>query len=254
MAIIFIDEVIGVDSGTSRNISQYFSKAYNGIVQYLERLDSTIKKVALIHYTNNSPSNNYGETLIQDTPVLELPTVMWHRNTTGQQGLTITTDFASRDILPDLNTEFYNLVDETGFVVGKVFNDLKIFVIEDQDLLFAMSYKANRNWTLPQIGAQINILACPSCDLAITSQLQNPTTIGGSNGQIIVNAINAVGSLTYSINGGTPQSSNVFGGLSAGSYIISAFDSGSPECVANDSVVLSDPTSTLSIEITNIIP
>jgi hypothetical protein len=33
--------------------------------------------------------------------------------------------------------------------VGKVFPDLKIIVIDDEELLAAMSYKSNRNWTLP---------------------------------------------------------------------------------------------------------
>jgi len=35
-------------------------------------------------------------------------------------------------------------------VVGRVYQKLKIFVITDPELLNALSYKANRNWTLPK--------------------------------------------------------------------------------------------------------
>ena len=42
---------------------------------------------------------------------------------------------------------------DPSVVVGKVFNELKMFVIEDQELLFAMSYKSNRSWTLPDYTA-----------------------------------------------------------------------------------------------------
>ena len=43
------------------------------------------------------------------------------------------------------------LVDTSGNTVGKIFNDLKVIVIEDQELLAAMTYKSNRNWTLPTL-------------------------------------------------------------------------------------------------------
>jgi hypothetical protein len=42
-------------------------------------------------------------------------------------------------------------------VVGKVFPNLKIVVIENEELLAAMSYKSNRNYTLPDLaGSLIN--------------------------------------------------------------------------------------------------
>ena len=33
--------------------------------------------------------------------------------------------------------------------VGKLFPDLKIVIIDDEELVAAMNYKSNRNWTLP---------------------------------------------------------------------------------------------------------
>jgi len=46
----------------------------------------------------------------------------------------------------------------------------------------------------------------------------DPTTCGGSNGTITVTASAGNGTLQYRLNSGTRQSSNVFTGLSAGSY------------------------------------
>jgi hypothetical protein len=40
-------------------------------------------------------------------------------------------------------------IDGTPNRVGKVFPDAKIIIIDDEELIAAMSYKSNRNWTLP---------------------------------------------------------------------------------------------------------
>jgi hypothetical protein len=69
--------------------------------------------------------------------------------------------------LPESNTNYANLVDQFGNIAGKVFTDLKIFIIEDQELLQAMSYKTNRSWTLAQINAGFNASACPDSDLEV---------------------------------------------------------------------------------------
>ena len=62
-------------------------------------------------------------------------------NTTGFTGKTINTDFSLR---------YYDLVDTIdGYMVGKVFPDLKVAIIEDKEINAALSYKSNRNWTLP---------------------------------------------------------------------------------------------------------
>ena len=77
---------------------------------------------------------------------------MWHKNITPKLGLTLTPKNGLKLLTGDtksLNINYYDLCDNWDNVVGKVFPDLKIFVIEDQELLFALSYKSNRSWTLP---------------------------------------------------------------------------------------------------------
>jgi hypothetical protein len=117
-----------------------------------------LKRLGVIHYTNSSPANVYAEGFLLKTPILEVPTIMWHKSLGTTLGATFI-PYGSPKILAGetkaLNTTYYDLVDknDTSIVVGKVLNELKMFVIEDQELLFAMSYKSNRSWTLPDYTA-----------------------------------------------------------------------------------------------------
>jgi len=173
MSIVYTEDVIGTGGNIippMRNISANPSVAFGGLIQYLEKISPKVKNIGLIHYSNNSPSNNYGEGFVltnTTTPTIDLPTIMWHKNTSGTIGITLSGDFTSLGQLPELNTSYANLVDQYDNVVGKVFNDLKVFIIEDQELLQAMSYKSNRSWTLPPINTGFNASSCPDSDLEI---------------------------------------------------------------------------------------
>ncbi|MFW5847563.1 MAG: hypothetical protein ACOCVF_01405 [bacterium] len=267
MSIVFTEEIAGVNSGTSLSIGNYESKIYGGFVQYIQELDTTIKNIGIIHYSNNSPSNNYGEGFVGDTPKLTLPTILWHKNFSGETGLVLSAD-STQKFLPQLNIEYRDLVDKNGDVFGKVFLGLKIFVIEDQELLFAMSYKSNRNWTLPQIGTNFNITFCNPCTLDVIGSFDITSAMGEPTGATITMTVltGAQGTVTYSIDGGNNrQTSNKFTGLSAGTYTVIAYDSGSPNCQdeetftidSNNEVILdkflSGATSTgdLDVNITN---
>jgi len=87
---------------------------------------------------------------------LDIPTIMWHKSSVAELGLSLT-PVGDLKHLDYHNTPYYDLADENENIVGKVFLNLKLFVIEDQELLFAMSYKSNRNWTLPKCGVGINM-------------------------------------------------------------------------------------------------
>lgn len=167
MSIVFTDEVAGVKD-TDYNFDQYWSKEIGGFVRYIQQINPWIKKLGVIHYTNQMPFNTYAEGLVDGatTPTLELPTIMWHKETGNTIGLTLQQSGATQT-LSGLSTIYHDLTDQYGNVVGKVFNDLKIFVIEDQELLFAMSYKANRSWTLPEFTAALNVSLCPNSDIEV---------------------------------------------------------------------------------------
>jgi len=153
MAIIFTEEIAGVQAGKLQ-YTQFKNRSFGGFVSYIQNQAPKYKKLGVIHYTNSSPANVYAEGFLLKTPTLQIPTIMWHQSPTIKLGVTLVATGDSKMITgtttgTSLNTLYYDLADTNGFVVGKVFPELKIFVIEDQELLFAMSYKSNRNWTLP---------------------------------------------------------------------------------------------------------
>jgi hypothetical protein len=134
--------------------------------------DDISKSISILHFTNNTISNLYGEFFYIDTTNnktldIYMPDLMYHRRdyTSGmgtEQGmrfkasgstLTIgTSDIQYIELMED-PTMISSLF--TPKVVGKVFPQLKVVIIDDDELVAAMSYKSNRNWTLPELAASI---------------------------------------------------------------------------------------------------
>lgn len=152
VSIIYTEEIAGIRID-DRKFTQFKNSSYGGFVSYIQNQAPYYKKLGVIHYTNDSPANVYGEELNLKTSILTIPTIMWHKSSGTTMGLTLVATGDSKLLTGDtksLDIEYYDLADiSTGYVVGKIFNGLKLFVIEDQELLFAMSYKSNRSWTLP---------------------------------------------------------------------------------------------------------
>jgi hypothetical protein len=144
------------------------------------------KAIAIIHYTNQDIDNVYGEKFATtpfdpETPTdntglarhfkLTIPTLMWHKSSGTSIGQSFwidppgTTDLcvpqyiksAENLDMNDPGIRYYELWDTNpnpntdGLLnrVGKVFPDQQIVVIDDEEIIAAMSYKSNRNWTLP---------------------------------------------------------------------------------------------------------
>jgi len=130
---------------------------------------------------------------------LHIPWLMWHKNPECCYGETFYADppgFDDFSILrenylestknPDMNTpgiRYYNLWDkhpqsspifgnsvQLPSRVGKIFPDSKIIVIDDEEIIAAMSYKSNRNWTLP--APKVSLITPNTCG-------DNSTTIDG---------------------------------------------------------------------------
>ena len=79
---------------------------------------------------------------------------------------------------------------------------------------------------------------CAGITVAVTGTVTNPTTIGGSNGSIVVSASGGSG-FTYNINGGAFQSATTFTGLAAGSYTVIAKNSSG--CTGTSTFTVSNP-------------
>lgn len=135
--------------------------------------DQVQKGIGIIHYTNNTISNFYGEFFFIDTTrdknlIIDLPTVMWHHrifsgSTTGNKiGMRFVSG-GDLQTVENTNIEFYNLIEDSTMsltpdnplVVGRIYPQLKIVAISDEELLAAMSFKSNRNWTLPKLHASL---------------------------------------------------------------------------------------------------
>ena len=135
-------------------------------------IDPFQKGISIIHYTNSCISNFYGEFFHIDGSAgkllnLDLP-VMWHRKndigtasgeTMGMRFMSDTTE----KTLNNTNIVYYDLIEYSGMsvtpsnplAVGKVFPNEKIVVVDNEELLAAMSYKSNRNWTLPDLKSEL---------------------------------------------------------------------------------------------------
>lgn len=135
-------------------------------------IDPFQKGISIIHYTNSCISNFYGEFFHIDGKSgkllsLDLP-IMWHRkNDVGTaSGETMGMRFVSDTVektLSNTNIKYYDLIEFSGMsttpdsplAVGKVFHNEKIVVIDNEEILAAISYKSNRNWTLPDLVANL---------------------------------------------------------------------------------------------------
>ncbi len=83
-----------------------------------------------------------------------------------------TSDTIKKTLSSNNDIEYYDLIEYSGmtnsgstlpYVVGKVFPQLKIVVIDDEELVAAMSYKSNRNFTLPDLSAELITSVSGNC-------------------------------------------------------------------------------------------
>jgi hypothetical protein len=163
------------------------SNASDNEIRVKSILGDIQKAIAIVHYTNNTIDYFYGEKFAmepydpsnpQNTTgqarnfKISLPWMSWHKNTfCSCSGVTFYVDppnFDNKNLFQvhyitsneniDMNDpghRYYNLWDTNpnsdGYPnrVGKVFPDQRIVVFDDEEIIAAMTYKSNRNWTLP---------------------------------------------------------------------------------------------------------
>jgi len=153
------------------------------------------KAIAIIHYTNQDIDNVYGEKFSTvpfdpQTPTdstglarhlrLTLPTLMWHKSTGSSIGETFWIDPPDYDLcypyyikskvnvdMNDPGIRYYHLWDTNpdgnGNLnrIGKVFPDQEIIIVDDEEIVAALSNKSNRNWTLP--APKLSLLTPNTC-------------------------------------------------------------------------------------------
>lgn len=131
--------------------------------------DDFVKGIGIIHFTNLNISNDYGEKFYinHDENIhltIKMPTIMWHRRYFGssESGNILGMNFKTSGNIKTVENshiEYYDLVEDSTLInpsgstliVGRVFPQLKIVAIHDEELLATMSYKASRNFSLPKL-------------------------------------------------------------------------------------------------------
>jgi hypothetical protein len=179
------------------------STAVTSVCQGLSGLDNGQKVLSVLHYTNYTISNFYGEFFHIDIAndkrlTVTIPDIMYHRRDnnsgTGNSGLTMGMEFTtsgSSQYVGTSNIEYYDLIESPTYVtgrttisVGRVYPQLKIITIHDEELASAMSYKSNRNWTLPSLALNLQSSSTGTGILEqnkvmyVTYQLANTGTTG----------------------------------------------------------------------------
>jgi hypothetical protein len=171
-------------SGQTDTSSTYY---YNSFGDKINVAPEDQKAIAIVHYTNNTIINFYGEKFATEAYdstdpggtgqarnfVVNIPSLMWHKNSNCCGGAKFYIDppnFDGLDLLTpyyiqstkntDMNNpgiRYYHLYDTNANAndggrpnrVGKVFPDDKIIVFDDEEIIAAMSMVSNRNFTLP---------------------------------------------------------------------------------------------------------
>ena len=209
MNIPWTESPAGLFSNTYQDFNQFKSTGYTNTKEYLGynseegQLDTdsvyyynsfleeiTVspvdqKAIAIVHYTNQSIDNFYGEKFAMEDydPTnpgntgqarnfkLSIPWLMWHKNPNATIGEVFYTDpsgFTNQNLFEvhyikskkDQNfnapgLRYYHLWDTHANTngqpnrIGKVFPDLKIIVFDDDEIIAALNCKSNRSWTLP---------------------------------------------------------------------------------------------------------
>jgi hypothetical protein len=182
-----------------------FTFYYNSFGEIVQVKPEEQKAIAIIHYTNQTIDFFYGEkfalepfnsTNPDDTTgqarnfKFHIPWLMWHKNPNCCNGQTFWVDppgFEDKELftpqyiqstknegMNQPGIRYYHLWDTNpnsdGLPnrIGKVFPDSKLIIIDDDEIIAAMSYKSNRNWTLP--APQVSLITPNTCDTTTTSQ------------------------------------------------------------------------------------
>ena len=180
-------------SGQTDTSEVYYYNSFDEKVVVTPRLQ---KAIAIIHYTNQDIDNVYGEKFSTQpfdpqNPTdniglarhfrLTMPTLMWHKSTGDTIGQTFWIDPPGYDLcvpyyikstknidMNDPGIRYYHLwdlnPDDNGNLnrIGKVFPDQEIVIIDDEEVIAALSYKSNRNWTLP--APKLTLLTPNTCN------------------------------------------------------------------------------------------
>ena len=168
-----IDSLIGFEEqATSCYINMFEYLGYNSsnclIVEddcqtvLMGSIEKIPKAIGIIHSTLYD--SLLGQKYLVDVDnkiTLTIPNIMWHGRQVFDSNVVMGMTFETDPIIKftDTNQEYYNLIEDatlittnrTPKVIGRVYHNLKLIVIDDEELLAAISFKSGRNYSLPSL-------------------------------------------------------------------------------------------------------
>lgn len=196
-------EYFGYNSSSGQTDTDYVYY-YNSFDEIVQVKPEEQKAIAIIHYTNQTIDFFYGEKFAlqpynpsnpEDTTgqarnfKLHIPWLMWHKNPQCCFGETFWVDPPNFDDLDLFKVNYIESTKNDGMNqpgiryyhlwdthrnangvpsrIGKVFPDSKLVIIDDEEIIAAMSYKSNRNWTLS--APQISLITPNTCGVATST-------------------------------------------------------------------------------------
>lgn len=174
-----------LSSATVSGYTTYGSIEYNGTKHFFgfgKRVDGAekpdLRRLGFIHYSNKYTGNTYAEQFVERTFELNMPTIMWHHgykayynnntsilfnsyNSSGTTWGLYLSDYFGETYYDEYSKSTYRLLydgrNSGSTSVGRVYHKLKMVLITDQELLTALTYKSNRNYTLPDFNASLSV-------------------------------------------------------------------------------------------------
>lgn len=176
--IVYNKTPAGISTSDGYYSEYYDSAIYSGFKEYLQGASTNSGKTVLgiVHFTNKSISNYYGESFYLNTFKIDLPTIMYHGKKSATMGIVLSASTIKNTLptnLTGFTTEYYDLVETTSnLTVGKVFNNLRLAIIEDEEILNTLALKSDRSHTLP----------LPRWQLQNAASFENPLLTATFNG------------------------------------------------------------------------
>lgn len=185
----------GKSNGQVTNTGTTYTNTYDEVITLSPEEQ---KCIAIIHYSEigdivNDPdrffkyddyiSTSTGNTITADNSddyeffEVYIPFLIYHRNTGNTLGAIFHMSESDKTIISNVNNNLHikyrDLLDEQNLPVGKVFQNNKLIVFDDQEIVAALDYKSNRRYTLP----------APKISLVPTDSNASNSIMSGTTGQ-----------------------------------------------------------------------
>lgn len=174
--------------------------------------DEIIKNIGVGHFSNNDYANVYGDYIYINhdenknfrltNSFISFYNSSKLTNVTGAEVISV----GEVKVIEDTDIKYYDLAVEgdLGLIVGKVFPDLKIFTIDNEEFLMTMTASSNRNYMLSGLEGRLDYsldgLLPSGYDMYVTYGINSPDSIHSLDYLLIQNTTQTSKDIELSFN------------------------------------------------------